>query len=450
MRTSPLLPLAFFFLGCNPTSSTTDGGTNPDGGAPNTCPAPTGSGTMHGGSVNNDETWTAAGSPHVLPYDTSIYAKLTLEPCAVVRIASDKTITVNAKGSIVANGISGQPVTIEAQDAAKNWASIRFIGGTGHLAYTNVVNGGAPLNIVPDFQAALDVRSGNASATAPDPVLFVDHVTIRGSGTQGVYAHSAGTFTPDSHDLTITESKGFAMTIGPNLVENIPTGKYTGNAGDAFLMPDGLPEQIKWDVTMHDRGVPYYSGGSNQVGVTYVGSVTGTAVLTIEAGVKWAFKKDTGMLNVDQGGTPGRGVLVAKGEMGNPVIFSSDQDAPAAGDWIGIRMAGDDPRNRLDWVEIQYAGKLTVGSGSNSCQSLQQGQTHQGGALRVYHVPPANMITNTVFFESATNGLDRGWRDDLMPSFLGGNNQFMGVALCKETFPRDKNGACPMPTAPCP
>jgi hypothetical protein len=68
----------------------------------------------------------------------------------------------------------------------------------------------------------------------------------------------------------------------------------------------------------------------------------------------------------------------------------------------------------------------------------------------VYHAPPATIVTNTTFFQSATNGIDRGWRHNLMPSFVASGNTFTGVALCNETFPRDMNGACPSDPAPGP
>ena len=55
------------------------------------CVAPTGAGTMHQ-SITAPETWTAAASPHVIPFDINIAATVTIEPCAVVRIAVEKGI----------------------------------------------------------------------------------------------------------------------------------------------------------------------------------------------------------------------------------------------------------------------------------------------------------------------------------------------------------------------
>ncbi len=415
---------------------------------PNTCPDVGDGGTTHGGSVSADETWTAAASPHLLPYDTSVYARLTIEPCAVVRIAAGKTVTVNASGTLTTLGEDGKPVTIGAYPDAGHWASIRFIGGTGRLSYTTIDRGGDPLNSVPDFQGALDIRSSKTSLTAPDPVLYVNNVTISNSKSQGVWASTGGGFTADSTGLTITGSAAHAATFHPNLLGTLPPGTYSGNAQNDIMMTDDIPGQFKWDVTLHDRGIPYYSGGINQAGVNSVGAVSGTVVLTIEPGVVWKFKKGTGLLNVDMSGTPSRGVLVARGTAARPIVFTSAEASPAAGDWLGIWMGGDDARNALDYVRIEYAGKLQASSGSNSCQSLQQGTTHNGGALRVYHSPPATLITNSTFKAIATNAIDRGWRDDLMPSLLA-TNTFTDVTLCNETYPRNTNGACPANPAPC-
>lgn len=449
-RSCNVLLAAAVCSACGPIVPTSDSGTG--GGAGGSggsggsgCPAPSGAGTTHGSSVSADETWTAEGSPHVLPYDTSIYAKLTLEPCAVVTLGADKTVTVSANGALVANGTAAQPVTIRNAQGATNWASIRLIGGSARLSYTRLENGGATLNIVPDLQGALDVRSGKSPVTAPDPVLFVQQVTISGSATNGVRLQSGGAFTADSTGLTITGSGVHAASIAPPLVGSLPPGTYTGNAKDSVLLTE---EGIGWDVTVHDRGVPYVSASTNGFGVTSVFPASGLAVLTVEPGVVWKFKKGTGLLQLDPGSTPSRAVLVAKGTVDKPITFTSAEAVPAAGDWLGIWMGGDDARNALDHVRILYAGKLQGSSGSNSCQSLQAGTTSNGGALRVYHLPPTSLVTNTEFVSSATHAIDRGWRDDAKPSFLAGNT-FTAIALCKESYPRDTSGACPT-TPPCP
>src|SRR5262245_32976431 len=68
-----------------------DGGT--EAAVVNECPTPSGGPTEHTNSIGT-ETWTAAGSPHVVSDDTSVTGTLTVEPCAEILIGATKTITV--------------------------------------------------------------------------------------------------------------------------------------------------------------------------------------------------------------------------------------------------------------------------------------------------------------------------------------------------------------------
>src|SRR5438270_2089261 len=129
--------------GCGSDSNASDGGGGSGGGGSGSCADPTGAGTMHL-SVMQDETWTAAASPHVLPYDTTFYATVTLEPCAVVQIGADKTLTVSP-GRIVAKGTAQQPIAFTRLDPANPWAVIRALaGGTLDLEYVGLLGGGDP------------------------------------------------------------------------------------------------------------------------------------------------------------------------------------------------------------------------------------------------------------------------------------------------------------------
>jgi hypothetical protein len=123
----------------------------PDAAAPDAaispCTMPTGAGTMHTGSINAAETWTAAGSPHVLPGDLGIHAQVTIEPCAVVQIAGGATVTVGLGGELDATGATTKPVLIERLDPAAAWDWIRVIGGDMTLCketYPSDTSGACP------------------------------------------------------------------------------------------------------------------------------------------------------------------------------------------------------------------------------------------------------------------------------------------------------------------
>jgi hypothetical protein len=436
---------------CNPTPITNgDGGTDA-GMMPSTCPTPSGAGTMHG-SVMTDQTWTAATSPHVFMGDANILATLTLEACAVVQIPAKGTITVGTNGKIVAQGMDGKPVTITSKDAAA-WSSIRAINGTLDLSYTIVEKGGDPLNTLPELATMLDIRGPDQ--TKLSEVFRVQHVVVRNSMTTGIFAREGGGFSADSTDLTIQGAAAYPMHIWSNLAGTIPPGTYTGNGVDQILLTanSGYEAITAWDVTFHDRGVPYHVGHTTSSGQLRVGGATTfVATLTIEPHVTLAFRKGAVMqIEASQGTNPASGVLVAKGgDDAHRITFTSAEAAPAPGDWLGIWFGQTpDARDALDHVVVEFAGGTSV-SGSGSCPYTNVVGMPNDAAIRVFGVPASNasFVTNSIVSDSAAHGIDRGFRDDTKIDFMA-TNTFTNVAKCKQTYPKDANGACPM-SPPCP
>jgi hypothetical protein len=432
---------------------------HPDGGVPtldaalldssgaSACTPPTGPGTQHTGSVTAPQTWTAADSPHVLPYDTAVSAAVTLEACAVVQIGVQKTITVGPGGDLIAKGTATQPVTIEAVDPQKPFAAIRFIGGTAHLSYTTVTQGGDPLNSVPDFAAMLDIRT--------NPVLL-DHVTVSDSASQGLYVHDGGSIDPTSTELVVTGSRAAPVHTWTSAAGGLPTGTYTGNGVDAILLSaEGCTTEsvTTGSVTVHDRGVPYHVGHTQSAGQLCVAAGMGKplATMVIEPGVTMAFKKG-GVLTIEQyqGTAPASGALVAVGTAQKPIVFTSVQPTPAAGDWLGIWFGEvPDASSKIDFATVEYAGGTST-SGSDSCGYTTGAAVNNDAATRIFGVPGGGQfVTNTTIASSAAHGIDRGFRSDTKtPDFLG-TNTFTNIAKCKQTYPRDVSGACPA-TVPCP
>ncbi len=406
---------------------------------------------MHGATLAQADTWTAAASPHVLPTDAEISAEIMIEPCAVVLIGEGKTISVLAGGSIVAMGTASQPVTIGPKDSAP-WAAIRALdGGTLSLTYTSVISGGDPLNSVADFAGALDLRADQN--LAPAEILHADHLTIQDSASQGVYLHESGAFSAASNNLVIERSKGYPIHAWANLAGTIPSGVYTGNGVDEILLSgsDAGQNIRSWDVTFADHGVPYHVGNSSAEGRLDVGGApTSTATLTIDPGVTLRFKKG-GVLYVDyfSGTTAATGTLIAVGTSAKPIVFTSAEPAPVAGDWLGLSF-GDLPsvNDQLDFVTVEYAGGSSS-SGSSSCP--YPATPINDAAIRIHGAPASAFITNTTISNSASNGIDRGWASDNQPDFLlDGTNAFVSVSRCTQTFPKNaNNGGCPVPV-PCP
>jgi hypothetical protein len=410
---------------------------------PQTCMPVVGPGTMHSTNIAAAETWTEAGSPHIVMFDTTLSAEVTIEPCAVVRIEGGRTVTIAAGGKIISEGTAVKQITFERLTAATAFGPIRAIGGSMRFAYTNFKGGGNPLGVIANGATLILQRS-----TAAAEGLFTDHVDIAASASQGIILAGVVGMDPGSDQLTIHGSAGFPIATHPNLVGTIPRGTYTGNATNEILITN--QGQVTTYAGIHNYGVPYRVGtaANDQLDVA---AVTGVATLAIDPGVIMKFQPG-GRLRIDTTGgttTPSRGALIAVGTVDAPIVFTSVSATPAAGDWLGIIFAGvTDPTTKMDYVSVEFAGGVTA-TGSNSCP--YPGRVGQNdAAIRIYGTtaPATEYITNTTIVSSARDGIDRGWRDDPMTDFLA-TNTFTNVAGCKQSTPRTFAGVCPT-TPPCP
>lgn len=412
---------------------------SPDTGTtlPSTCAAPTGAGVAHNSTITANETWKAGDGPHVVTFGIKIdkAATLTIEPCAIVRVQKGYSITV--EGNLIAEGTETKPITFQADAATSPWGSIEvFAPGKAKLAYAALSDGGSGGG---NALGMIEAR-GDQLAAVQD-ILKVDHVTVSGSSTYGVSLRAGGGFTSDSQALTITKSKKAAMRILPRLATNLPSGTYTGNAEDAFVIETEAYGEINYeDVTFHDRGVPYRVG-ADSLGALTVGPKHFT--LTLEAGVKLAFKKN-GVLSAKDA-TPTTGVIVANGTAAKPVVFTSSAAAPAAGDWVGIQLgAVADASFKLDHVEIRFAGGASQAN-SFHCQPSPTiagaFSTSEDAALAIYHQPAKAYLTNSLVADSARDGVDNAYTGTLVDSKA--TNTFTNVAGCAQTLPRPTAGQCP-------
>lgn len=415
------------------------------------CVPPTKGPTMHGGGSTSDpdnDVWTADASPHILPFDTTIYKTVTIEPCAEVLIAGGRQVTV--RGKLVAEGTATKRIHIGAKDAASPFANIRTLSpATIRLAYATLDGGGLPLATAPYLAGTLEINGDTLQPV--QQTLFVDHVEVKGSKSNGLVLKDNGGFAAGSNALTVTGAAAHPMSIWARAVDGIPTGTYSGNGVDKILLPTTSGnETINETTTLHDRGVPYLVGHATSGGDLRVDVPMGqpAVTLTIEPGVTMRFKKG-GVLKVAVAASanPARGSLVAAGTAGKPIVFTSDEAAPAAGDWLGLWF-GDVPTatSKLDQVRVEYAGG-TSSSGSGSCPD--NAELNNDAAIRIFGPPPSAFVKNTTILASATNGIDRGWRSDNPVIEFLPTNTFTNVVLCQQTFPPTAANVCPS-LVPCP
>lgn len=458
-----LLTAAFAPLGCETSSSSSGGNAVPDSGlftpdggdvdppVKSECVPPTKGPTTHPGGINGDETWTADTSPHVLPYDTTIYKTLTLEPCAEVLLAGGKQVTIRGEGKLIAEGTATKRIHIGAKDAAAPFANIRTLApSTARFAYTTIDGGGKPLATFGYLAGTLDFQGDSLKPT--QETLFVDHVTIGGSLSNGIILTNNAGFAQGSNALVIKGAAVHPLSLFARSVGGIPVGSYTGNGKDQILLPaTSNNETINETTTLHERGVPYLVGLATSGGDLRVDVPPGqpAVTLTIEPGVTMRFKKGGVFKIAVAGGTnPARASLIAVGTPDKPIVFTSDEASPAAGDWLGLRF-GELPTtvNRLDYVRVEHAGGVST-TGSGSCPD--NSELMNDAAIRITGWPTTQFITNTEIVGSPTNGVDRGWRDDREKIDFLSTIKFTNVALCNQTYPPTAGNVCPADPVPCP
>ncbi len=455
--------LAFATTACEDSTSGPSIAATPDGGfpgdssnadgdvpVPSKCPEPTGAPVVHDKNVYADETWGAG--LHDVIYDLALHknATVTIEPCAVVRVAASHGITVGTGnagdgGKIIAKGKADLPIVFQAKDAGTHWASVLVYPlGYVDLAYVTIKDagdrasrGGAALHLVGD-------------KTKPIQTLaMVDHVTLEGAVKYGAVLEGHGAFDPASQSVTVKGAGDMAIRAEANTIGTIPTGSYTGNGVDAIRLM-GSNDLISADVTIHDRGVPYVVGGDGEFNEMSVSGKDGTEpILTIEAGVVLKFGKNNSGLFVERASTtqPARGALRALGTADKPVVFTSAEATPAAGDWVGIHFRGvPSSKNKIDFARVEYAGGAT-GTLNFSCGTPMAPVPNKNEAAIAIFGPPASaFVTNTVILKSNTNAFERGWTG--APVEFLATNTFTDIKYCRQTFPRPATGACPDP-APC-
>lgn len=426
--------------GCDDTSSPAPTASPADGSSvASTCAPATGPGTVHDSSPDSDETWTAAASPHLVTAPLAVRAGRTLEiePCAVVRLEADVGILV--EGSLLALGAADKPIRIErAGDGA--WTSIETRKGASlRMAYATLEGGGSAGGGRPTQFGAIDVRGDQESA--PQPIFFADHVTVKGSASLGVWMREGGAFAPGSRDLVITGGATFPILVWGRAAGTLPTGSYTGNAIDEIFLPAmGGRDDVAEDTTLFRRGVPYRVGGETGGSTFTVGAKGSAPLLTIEPGVTLRFAKGTRLLVT--GDSDRGGALRAEGTPEAPIVFTSAEEPPAAGDWPGILVAGTaDPRDRIAHATIAYAGGST-GVSSYGCPSPLASSFANEGAVVLYGAQPGSaFVTDTRIEDSAADGIVRGWTGadlDFLPT-----NTLTNVARCKQTAPKPMSGSCP-------
>jgi hypothetical protein len=399
-------------------------GADPEAPEPTTCPPPSGPGTEHRAMVAADETWTAAASPHIVPTALDIRATLTLEPCAVVRIAEGSTLTVGdsvTPGRIVALGGDGE-ILMESASETQPFGGITVLNGGLDFDGVTVLRGG-------QNGAAIDVRGPDDGSVSSQ--LRLRRTRIVDAAGSGIRLQRGAGFASDSDDLTIIGAgtamrpdEGHPIDIDPPGIGTIPAGLYVGNRFDTIVVRSPWPRVIV-DEAFHDRGVPYRIATRFLMYDPDGEDLT----LTIEPGVTMLFDRldasgGAGFrLGSSASGSSVR--VVAEGTADAPIVLRSGADAPQPGDWSGVVWESGPPTgNVVRHATFAHAGgeTQTRGYGCGTPENV-------GGLVIIDWAPAEAFVTAIAFRDTRGAGIVSGWRLEAgqAPVDLRADNVFEGI-----------------------
>ncbi len=284
----------------------------------------------HTGEVGT-EVWSAG--IHDVD-DVYVNGALTVEPCAVLRMAPGATLSVREGGSLTMDGTADERILVTSQGtSAGSWGLIDFSGNSA-------AQGNRMVNV--------DVEYGGGTSAQTQVWLDNDSsVEIRDS----TFMQSAGVGIRAEADATlrsfegnvITDNEGAAMRMHPSVVGDLGAGTYGPNAVDGIVVTVGVViEDAVWSVA----DAPYLVSD-----VSVDGDASATT-LELTAGTEIRFSPEGG-LRVRQ-----NGALRLMGTEVDPVIVQSASPRPAAGDWEEIRIEEGslNQTNRIEFAEIRHGG----------------------------------------------------------------------------------------------
>ncbi len=270
------------------------------------------------------------------------------------------------EGQLHTSGTAANPVVFTSTSAVEgSWEGLDFNGvdGNCNMDYCEIRYAGS---------------NGQAvQITSCDDDISFDHALIDNSGSKGISFDSYSS--PSITNSTFSNNASHSIAgNAPVVIQNITGNTFTGNDIDAVLLESGSFSTS----TIHRNSNLEYHVGS----MIYVSEGD---TLTIEPGVTMKFNSQAGMTV--------NGSIIAMGQSGNEITFTSSASTPSAGNWTSIYLYRIDADCYFDYCYFSYGG-----------QDVYSNPAHEKCLLAMYQTS-ANTnhayVTNTHFSHSGGMGV---------------------------------------------
>ncbi|MEL6346789.1 MAG: putative metal-binding motif-containing protein, partial [Myxococcota bacterium] len=364
------------------------------------------------GVIETDTVWAAG---EIIPVTCTVSvedgATLTVEDGAVVEFSSGASLVIgviDTSALVIEGDTDGVTFTSDqSTPASGDWGGV-IVGANdlgSELDGLTIEYGGetgTECLLIDSVDLALtDVTvqlcGGDQGVRAALSSLTLNDLSVLDNDGDGLTLEENTTLT-DGATLTASGNGGYPAVLTLETLGAFSTdSELTGNHDDRLKVPAGtLRESVSWS----DPGIPFLFTG--EVYVDAFGPAT-AVTLSIGAGVEAHFDTDAGLF-IGYGGT---GALTVAGTSTNPVIFTSAQDSPEAGDWLGIEFGVWDDGSTLEEVEISYGGGNTYGNlffDGGSAASVSSATITNSSAYGIYRTSGVTPSLSTISYADNVSG----------------------------------------------
>ena len=400
-------------------------------------------GTVHNNSIQGPETLDLAGSPHRFPDGLNVSSTLTVEPCALVLVATGQAIWMNGDATLVAVGDAQHPIrfdSIDPEATRGSWSGIYLTESAtprSRLAFVTVEDAGGSAGFVEP--AAIHVTG--------DYGVAMNEITIRRSGGHGISMRGLARFAAGSAAIHVIESgnaeigAGLVSFADASRVGTLPDLTFEGADGPEIVVVGDQSSTVGITQTWRNpgAGVRYHV----RVDLTVEGA-TGP-ILTIAPGTTLAFDAGKGFYV----GMGADGALVLDGHAEETrIVLTSARSVQSPADWVGLTFGEHSLASacRVAWTTISFTGAESGWANPHGCG--QEGAAHFAIQVREHPIAAIEHLTVTSLGENAA-AIQRGYISDQPADYTAaalGNDLASGN--CAQTLVGGANG-CPDPVPAC-